>query len=221
MENANYKPKHLESDVEALNFSVPKHRSKAAVFFTVLFFVLCLPYQEVLLRLADPNITFVTLGLWRALLAAAALGMLFWLIGTVIPRKGIARAVEAILLGLSSGLYILERCCRAFFGSYFLLGFLTDMTNQVTGDFMSTVGIVIWKNLWYFPVSLAPFILFLIFRRTFLPKHPVHRALRPILQAAVSLSWNWPPSPCATSAGIPITIRWTLPPTARSPALAW
>ena len=133
------------------------------------FFSLCIPWLEVLLRLADQNITFFGLGLPRAVLAGWAAGLLLWLVGTLIPKKGLSRALTGVLLFLLTAVFLIERCCRAFFGVYFQLSFMTEMTGQVAGDFMTTVLMVIWNNLWFFPLALAPLILFLVFRKVLLP----------------------------------------------------
>jgi len=134
------------------------------------FFCLCVPFQEFLLRLADEDTAFWGLGLVRALFAGAAVGVFLWLIGTLIPRKGWARGIVAVLLVFFSAVLIAERCCRTFFGAYFQFAFLTDMTGQVAGDFLDTALSVIWKNLWFFPLALLPVILFLVFRRRLLPQ---------------------------------------------------
>lgn len=139
-------------------------------WLSALFFGLCVPWMEALLRLADADIDFLNLGLPRALLAGGALGVLLWLIGTLIPQKGVSRFLVGLLLFTVSTLFIIERCCRAFFGAYFQLAFMTGMTGQVAGEFMDTVLMVIWKNLWFFPLALVPFVLFLIFRKSLLPK---------------------------------------------------
>lgn len=148
------------------------HRPRAfRPWLSALFFCLSIPLMEVLLRAADADTAFFALGLPRSLLAGAAVGLLLWLIGTVIPKKGLSRFLVGLLLFFITALFIAERCCRAFFGAYFQLAFMTAMTGQVAGDFLSTALSVIWKNLWFFPLALAPFILYVIFRKSLLPRH--------------------------------------------------
>ena len=164
-----------------------KAQSKPLPFWAVaVFFALSLPWLEVLLRIADPDIPFFGLGLFRSLLAGGAAGMLLWLVGTLIPQKTVSRWVVGVLLFLSTAIFVIERCCRAFFGAYFQLAFVTTMTGQVAGDFMDTVLMVIWKNLWFFPLALAPFVLFVVFARSLLPQEQEKRL--PILQAGAMVA---------------------------------
>ncbi len=133
------------------------------------FFIFYFPFQEVLLRAADADLQFFGMGLWRGLLESAVLGLVIWLIGTVIVKKSVARFVAGALFGIVTLLFCVERCCRAFFGSYYLLGFMTEMTNQVATNFAGTVWEVILRNLWYIILSFIPFVLFIIFRKILLP----------------------------------------------------
>lgn len=147
-----------------------KQEAVGSYWLSGLFFGLYLPFLEVLLRISDSKVEFISIGLPRAILAGAAVGMLIWLVGTLIPKKGISRFLVGTILLLFAIIFIAERCCRAFFGTYFQLSFMLGMSGQVAGDFMSSVVEVIWKNLWFFPVALLPVILFVIFRKHLLPK---------------------------------------------------
>lgn len=135
----------------------------------LLFFFLSIPWIECLLRLADADTAFFGLGLPRSLLAGAAVGALLWLLAEAIPRKGVARGIITGILFFFGAVAIAQRCCRGFFGAYFQFGFLTEMTGQVAGDFMGTALSVILRNLWFFPLTLAPAILFIIFRKKLVP----------------------------------------------------
>lgn len=156
-----------------------------------LFLCLSLPWMECLLRLADGDTAFFGLGLARSLLAGGAVGALLWLLAEAIPRKGIARGVVAGILFFFGAVTIVQRCCRGFFGAYFQFGFLTEMTGQVAGDFMGTALSVIFRNLWFFPLTLAPAILFCIFRKKLVPApevgEPILWRRKRILLAAVLL----------------------------------
>ena len=136
---------------------------------TPLFLCLSLPWMECLLRLADGDTAFFGLGLARSVLAGAAVGALLWLVTEAIPRKGIARGIVAGILFFFGAVTIAQRCCRGFFGAYFQFGFLTEMTGQVAGDFLGTALSVILRNLWFFPLTLAPAILFCVFRKKLVP----------------------------------------------------
>lgn len=155
---------------------------KGSYWVAGLFFGLCIPYLEALLRLSDSKVEFLSIELLRAVIASAAAGLLLWLIGTLIPKKGISRFITGTLLLLITVVFITEHCCRAFFGTYFQLSFMLDMSGQVAGDFMSSVLDVIWKNLWFFPAALVPFVLFVVFRRRLLPKRKPLWALIPVSQ---------------------------------------
>ena len=114
----------------------------------------------------------------RSLFAGAAVGSLLWLAAVLIPRKGIARGIVFGVLFFVGAVAIAQRCCRAFFGAYFQLGFLTGMTGQVAGDFLGTALSVILRNLWFFPLALAPAVLFAIFRKRLVPQQQEGRSTR-------------------------------------------
>ena len=142
------------------------------------FCFLGIPWIEALLRLADADSAFFGLGLLRSLFAGAAVGSLLWLAAVPIPRKGIARGIVFGVLFFVGAVAIAQRCCRAFFGAYFQLGFLTGMTGQVAGDFLGTALSVILRNLWFFPLALAPAVLFAIFRKRLVPQQQEGRSTR-------------------------------------------
>ena len=142
------------------------------------FCFLGIPWIEALLRLADADTAFFGLGLLRSLFAGAAVGSLLWLAAVLIPRKGIARGIVFGVLFFVGAVAIAQRCCRAFFGAYFQLGFLTGMTGQVAGDFLGTALSVILRNLWFFPLALAPAVLFAIFRKRLVPQQQEGRSTR-------------------------------------------
>jgi lipoteichoic acid synthase len=134
-----------------------------------LYFCICIPLLELVLRLADRDTVFLALGLPRALLAGAALGAAIWLITTLIPPKWLARTLGGAALLFIGVLFFTQRCCRAFFGNYYQLGYLTDMSGQVAGEFLDTALQIIRQNAWFFPVALAPAVLFFIFCRKLVP----------------------------------------------------
>lgn len=134
------------------------------------FFLFSIPWIECLLRLADADTAFFGLGLLRSLFAGMALGALIWLVAVLIPKKGVSRGIVFGALLLLGAVAIAQRCCRAFFGAYFQLGFLTGMTGQVAGDFLGTALSVILRNFWFFPLALAPAILFAVFRGQLVPR---------------------------------------------------
>ncbi|MBQ8590175.1 MAG: hypothetical protein IJ486_06940, partial [Firmicutes bacterium] len=146
-----------------------EHHRNFHGWFRILFFSLCFPYLELLLRLTDGGSRFFELGLLRSITAGAAFGMLLWFLATWIPKKKIARGLTGTILFLVSAIFIIERCCQSFFGTYFQISYMTEMGGQVAGDFMGTAISVVIKNLWFFPLALLPFILFLIFRKPLVP----------------------------------------------------
>lgn len=146
-----------------------EEESRTPIWPGALFFLLCIPWLEMLLRLADRDTPFFELGLLRSIAAGAAWGLLIWVIGTAIPKKTVSRVVVGVLLFAVIALFVVERCCRDFFGAYFQFAFMTSMTDQVMGNFVGTVLTVIWDNLWFFPLTFVPFILFIVFRHILLP----------------------------------------------------
>ncbi len=149
---------------------MPEHTSFRGEQLAPLFFCLGIPWIEVLLRLADADTAFFGLGLIRSIFAGAAVGALVWLLAVLIPRKGVGRGIAFGVFFAFGAVAIAQRCCRAFFGAYFQLGFLTGMTGQVAGDFLGTALSVILRNLWFFPLALAPAILLAIFRKRLIPR---------------------------------------------------
>ena len=148
----------------------------------------------------------------------------------LIPRKGIARGIVFGVLFFVGAVAIAQRCCRAFFGAYFQLGFLTGMTGQVAGDFLGTALSVILRNLWFFPLALAPAVLFAIFRKRLVPQQQEGRSTRArrrlaserrglgIAAGVCSRSSRWCSVMWAATSGI---TPWITPPTAPYPASDW
>ena len=148
----------------------------------ILFFTLSVGYLELLMRLTDRVPGFSALVALRLLLSGAAVGLSLWLLGTLIPQKKAARFLVGLLLFLLGALFIAYHCCQVFFGTYFQLSFMLSMSGQLVGGFLNETIRTILRNLWFFPLALLPFLLFLLFRKTLLPEAPPRKAL--LLQTA-------------------------------------
>ncbi len=136
---------------------------KVPTFRKVLFFLLAGAYQEILLNLSDGIAVLTPIVLLRILLSGAALGASIWFIGSLIPHRTTAKWITGLLLFAVSGLFIAERCCRAFFGTFFQVSFMLKMSGQVAGGFLDDTIRTIVHNLWYFGLSLLPVALFALF----------------------------------------------------------
>ena len=126
-------------------------------------------FLECLLRIANSSVAFFDFSLVRILFASVAAGALTWLVTCAIPRKGIGRAIAAIVL-LAFGAAVIAECCvQNFFGIYYQVAYMFGMGGQVAGDFMDeAIGVVV-GHLWFFPLALGPGILAIVFRKHVVP----------------------------------------------------
>ncbi len=166
-----------------------RDRSPMAAIFSLVFFPLALAYEEILLRIFDSVsiAAFFGTGLWRALAAACALGTLIAAIIWVIPPLRIRRIIAVVVLVAFPVIFIAERFCKAFFNTYYALGFMLNMSGDVAGNFMDSVISVILRNIIYIPLAFLPLILYFIFRRTLVPEEGFSISKGGILLAAAVL----------------------------------
>lgn len=137
---------------------------------SILFFALTGGYLELLLHIADNGSLPSSLVIARLLTAGAAVGIVLWLIALLIPSRKAGRIVSGILLFLLGAVTITYHCCRVFFGTYFQVSFMANMASQVAGNFMDATIRTLINNLWFFPLALLPFILFLLLKKYILPE---------------------------------------------------
>lgn len=133
------------------------------------FFLVSIPFLEVILRIANTSVPLFGAGLFRSLLSGAALGVLILLIATAIPWYRPAYWITAILFFLTAVCFIAECCCQDFFGTYYQISFLLNMSGEVAGNFLATAFGVIGRHLWFFPLALAPCLISLLFGKKLIP----------------------------------------------------
>lgn len=134
-----------------------------------LFFGLSGGFLEMLLFLTDNGGFPSLLILMRLITAGAAVGIGIWLICSLIPSQKFSRAIAGMLLFIMGAITIIYHCCKVFFGTYFQVSFMLNMAGQVAGGFLTETLRTIWNNLWFFPLGLLPFLLFLPLRKLLLP----------------------------------------------------
>lgn len=121
-------------------------------------------FLELLLRIANTSNPFFDPTLLRIIASSLAAGSLLWLVSTIIPHKTVARGIVAAALLILGVIVIAECCVQKFFGIYYQIAYMLGMGEQVAGDFMEEAVGAILKNLWFFPLALAPGILTVVFR---------------------------------------------------------
>ena len=133
------------------------------------FFMLSFIIMELFVRITDTHSGFFGLGLFRCIFQGAAFGMLIFLIGFLIPKKGIARGVTAFFLFSMPVLCMIQVLSRVKFGTYFQIGYMFKMAGNAVGSFMRDIIGLVVGHLWLLPIMFAPGILFIIFRKDLIP----------------------------------------------------
>lgn len=144
-------------------------------------------YLECLLRIANTSSPFIGLGLLRIVVSSVAIGALLWFVSNLIPHKVISRVIIAAALLLFGAIVIAECCVQNFFGIYYQIAYMFGMGGQVAGDFMGEAVGAIIKNIWFFPLALAPGVLAIVFRQRIAPDNGNVKAGTPIFSILVSL----------------------------------
>lgn len=144
-------------------------------------------YLECLLRIANTSNPFIGLGLLRIVVSSVAIGALLWFVSNLIPRKAISRVIIAAALLLFGAIVIAECCVQNFFGIYYQIAYMFGMGGQVAGDFMGEAVGAIIKNIWFFPLALAPGVLAIVFRQCVAPDNGSVKTSTPIFSILVSL----------------------------------
>ena len=150
---------------------------------SVWFFPAALLYHELLLRAFDRDTAFFGLALLRVVLFSLAAGLAIALILDLLPWKTAGRIAGGVLLGLGAVLFCVERGCRATFGIYYGVTFMGNMAGAVTGDFGSTVVSVVLGLIPFILLSLAPVVLFVLFRYGVVPEEGQEAPVRIIIAA--------------------------------------
>ncbi len=147
------------------------------------FFTCSLLLMELVLRLCNGSVFLLGPGFLRSIFSCGALGAALCLISSISPNKKVARITVSVVLFLVGAFTIAECCVKDYFGTYFLVGFMFNMTGDVAGTFLSeTIGVVI-SHLWVFPLCLAPFVCSVVFRRRLVPKRSRKSRRMPLVWA--------------------------------------
>lgn len=98
--------------------------------------------------------------------SSLAVGCLITALISLIPSGKTAFIVRILILSLFPILYLAEFMCRAFFGTFFEVGYMLSMTGSVAGQFAGEAAGVLANNWYRIPIAYLPLLLFLILHRT-------------------------------------------------------
>jgi len=153
-----------------------------------LFFLpAALLYHELLLRFCAPDAAFWGMPLVYILLFSAAAGLAAALLLDILPWQKLSHALSYILCGGWAVLTCIEFCCKSYFKTYWGLSFITQMTGQVMGDFLTPMLEIIFSKLLPILLAFVPLVLMIIFRRAVLPGKRLSKRTRLLALAAFVL----------------------------------
>ena len=152
---------------------------------STLFFPLAVLYHELLLRAFNRDTAFFDLALLRTVLFSIAAGLVIALILDLLPWKKAGRIAGGVLLGLGTVLFCVERGCRATFGVYYGIAFMSEMAGDVVGDFGSMVVSAVVGLIPFILLSLVPLAAFIPLRRRVVPDQGNEMPIRIILAAVL------------------------------------
>ncbi len=148
-------------------FSHKKPKRNRGIVWQVLFFAVAVLYGELLLRILNPNETLLSPSLVGISLFSLAAGVLVYLLLDLIAWAKLSRTLGGLLLLLGAVYLCVQHCCQYFFGTYYAVGYMAQMTGGVMGDFSANIGQIILQNIPFILLSLLPSMLFLFLRTGF------------------------------------------------------
>lgn len=156
--------------------AAPKQR-----LWPLFFLPAALLYHELLLHAFDRGTLFWSVSLLYMLLFSAAAGFLASAVLGALPWRKLAHVLTYVLCGAWTVLTCVEYCCKSFFKTYFGLGFISQMTGQVVGDFFGTMVEIIFTRLPFILLSFLPMAALIVLRRHLLVQHRM--GAKPLLLA--------------------------------------
>ncbi len=149
----------------------------ARSLWPLLFFPAALLYHELLLHIFDGSVPFTGLPFLYILLFSAGTGLLVSAILDLLPPAP-ARILSYFLTWFWTVFTCVEHCCKGYFKTYWGLGFITQMTGNVMGNFSSLILEIIKTQIPFILLSLVPPILLYIFRRKVMPGRKMGHKIR-------------------------------------------
>ena len=141
-----------------------KNEQKSSAFHGVLPFLLltvAFPFWELMIRILSKSADPIDSDLFGILAVALGFGLLWALLIAVLPKLA-SKIVGSIVIVLFFVLYGIEFCCEDFYGMYFGIGFMTDMTGDVVNGFTAMIGEVVSDRIQQIMVLIAPVILWIV-----------------------------------------------------------
>lgn len=140
---------------------------KATPLFSMLFFPCAILYHELLLRAYDADSSFFAWGaLCRILFFSVAAGLLVFLLLDLIPNKKISRWIGGILSFAFIVVLCVERGMKGSFGMYYGVMAAAGNAGDAVGNFADNTVTIVVGLIPFILLSLVPFVLFLILRRS-------------------------------------------------------
>ena len=142
----------------------------------VFFFPAAILYHELLLHFFD-GASFSILPLFYILLFSVGTGLLLSAILDLLPPAP-ARILSYFLTWFWTVFTCVEHCCKGYFKTYWGLGFITQMTGNVMGNFSSLVLEIVKTQIPFILLSLIPPIFLYILRGKVMPGHKLSHRIR-------------------------------------------
>ncbi len=149
----------------------------ARSLWPLLFFPAALLYHELLLHIFDGSVPFAGLPFLYILLFSAGTGLLVSAILDLLPPAP-ARILSYFLTWFWTVFTCVEHCCKGYFKTYWGLGFITQMTGNVMGNFSSLILEIVKTQIPFILLSLVPPMLLYIFRRKVMPGRKMGHKIR-------------------------------------------
>ena len=133
------------------------------------YFITMTLYYELMVKLLDKDTPFFDISVFRISLFSISLGFLLFAFVDLIPNVKVKRFVSAALALLGFVASGIEYCCRGFYGTYFSLAYIFDMSGQVVTDFFGLIIDCILSRLFFILLLLLPVVEIIVFRKVIIP----------------------------------------------------
>ncbi len=174
----NILPQKTDTETETAADEETLSQAKSAIsLWPLFFFPAALLYHELLLHFADSSTPFAFLPLVTILLFSAGTGLLLSVLLDLLPPTP-ARILSYVATWFWTVFTCIEHCCKGYFKTYWGLGFITQMTGNVMGNFSSLILEIVKTQIPFILLSLVPPLLLYFFRRKVMPGRKLGRQVR-------------------------------------------
>ncbi len=147
----------------------PKKPKKKA-FFSVLFLIVSVLYEELLLKGCVGESAIFDRTLFYIVFFSAGAALLVWATANLLKARKLARWVVAVFLLILGVLSAVEYCVFFYYGTFFEFGYMLSMMKSVARDFGGEAVDTVVKSIWYIVLALLPFIVYLLTRKSQTPR---------------------------------------------------